>query len=633
MKMYLHHLFIRSKSYVASQRMNAYNQKAKHRVNRTTITFYGFICLIMTTACLGQQPADEASTTSPLPSWEGVWVAERQFGPLFRGPLTLQRSEAHWVARLQGEIATAERKELDNGIVHWSFAFSDQGRFEGQQPKQGAPIDGHWFQPPGIMANFSAATPVRLIAHEHEAFSGEVTPLKQQVSLNIVLIANDSESGSEDNQYRTFLRNPERNLGLYFRIESATVEGDEIRFANGDSEVIAVGNIREPGERFSMLFPRFGEYLDFTRRSRQEAPGYYSRRSPSNQSVLLQPVQVNDGWSTARAAEAGLDEGPLLELVNLIAASKAPDVGYPYIHSLLVAHKGKLVMEEYFHGYDQDTPHDFRSASKTLTSALLGAAIYQGVLADVEQPVYPMFGGVDAFANPDPRKERMTARHLVSMTSGFDCDDSDNNTPGNEDTMQNQNVQSDWYRYTLDLPMVREPGEQGVYCTAGINLIGGLISKTTGMSLPRFFHESFAKPLSIPYYQMNLTPDNRAYMGGGLRLRPRDFLKLGQLYLNGGVWNGQRIVSEDWVRESTAPHTSINQKDDYGFAWWRQSLDVEGKNIETYMAVGNGGQMMVVVPALDLIVLLNAGNYGDGLFGFLTRRMKSTFIPAVMASE
>lgn len=207
-------------------------------------------------------------------------------------------------------------------------------------------------------------------------------------------------------------------------------------------------------------------------------------------------------------------------------------------------------MEEYFHGYHREMTHDSRSAGKSLTSALLGIAIRKGALASVDQLLYPLFGGVEAFANPDPRKARMTVRHLITMSSGFDCDDDDYETPGNEDTMQSQTEQPDWYRYTLDLPMVREPGAAGVYCTAGINLIGGVLRNVTGTSLPRFFHEEFAAPLDISYYQMNLSPTYTGYMGGGIRLLPRDFLKLGQLYLDGGVWNGRRIVSEEWVRGS-----------------------------------------------------------------------------------
>lgn len=594
------------------------------------------ICLISGSGCAESQSArEQPSAVSPPPNWEGLWVAERSFGPQFQGPVTLHRSGEDWIARLQGETVTVDRSLEKDGSVNWSFDFIDRGRFLGQQVSAGTAIDGHWLQPPGMVQGYPFATPVRLEPADSNAFGGEIVPFPQEVSLNIPLIADGAISEPGTTKYRTFLRNPQRNLGVFFRIETATVDGDEIRFANRDGEVMAVGQSIEPGERFTLLFPRFGETLDFTRRSRQNAPGFYPRRSPESPATLPQPAEIGDGWPTAAPRQAGLDERPLASLVGSIAAFEPNELRQPYIHGLLVAHRGKLVVEEYFHGYHREMPHDSRSAGKSLTSALLGIAIHKGAVASVDQPVYSLFGGMEAFANPDPRKERMTLRHLVTMSPGFDCDDGNYDNPGNEDTMQSQDEQPDWYRYALDLPMVREPGEAGIYCTAGMNLIGGAIRQATGISLMRFFQEEFAKPLDISYYQMNLSPTYEAYMGGGIRLRPRDFLKLGQLYLDGGVWNGQRIVSEEWVRESAASHASLNVNDDYGFAWWRQTYEVSGRSIDTYYASGNGGQLLFVVPELDLVVLIQAGNYSDGRTRneFRDRFMRESILPAALAGE
>lgn len=201
--------------------------------------------------------------------------------------------------------------------------------------------------------------------------------------------------------------------------------------------------------------------------------------------------------------------------------------------------------------------------------------------------------------------------------------------------MQSQEAQPDWYRYTLDLPMRAEPGAADIYCSAGMNLLGGAISKAAGQSLPAFFDEQIAAPLQMGHYQMNLSPTEHGYMGGGIRLRPRDFLKLGQTYLDGGTWNGQRIVSEDWVRASAAAHSSINTEDDYGYAWWRRSFQVEDRAIASYHAAGNGGQMLFVVPELELVVLFNAGNYNDGRTRgtFRDRYMQGAILPAAIAAE
>ncbi|MEM8771520.1 MAG: serine hydrolase [Pseudomonadota bacterium] len=545
-------------------------------------------------------------------TWEGVWVADRTYGPDLKGPVTLHRSGEDWIASIQGESASVEQRVEDDGARRWAFSILDQGYFIGYQSNAGEAITGHWFQPPGAIQYSPYASPVRLTPSGNSAFSGEIRPFPQTLSLNISMVPEGTPSADGATRYRTFLRNPERNIGVFFRIASATVERNEIQFKNADGEMLIVGNSVVPGERFSLRLRQNGDVFDFTRRSREDAPGFYPRRSTEPPSTLLRPVEADDGWRTASLADAGLDESLLTELIGELAAFEPTELRQPYIHGLLIAHRGKLVVEEYFHGFHRDTPHDSRSAGKSIASALLGVALEQGLISSVDEPVYPLFGGSDAFANPDPRKEQMTLRHLVTMSPGFDCDDNDFDTPGNEDTMQSQSEQPDWYRYTLDLPMVATPGESDAYCTAGINLIGGALKAKTGMSLPRFFHERFAEPLNISHYYMNLSPTYDGYMGGGIRLRPRDFMKLGQLYLDGGVWNGQRLVSEDWVKASAAAHSSMNEKDDYGFAWWRQAYEVNGRTIDTYFASGNGGQMTFVVPELELVVQINAGNYSDG---------------------
>ncbi|MEL7482522.1 MAG: serine hydrolase, partial [Pseudomonadota bacterium] len=424
-------------------------------------------------------------------------------------------------------------------------------------------------------------------------------------------------------------------LGVFFRIDSARVSGDEIHFTDPNGDQIATGHSVEPGARFRLVFSRSGDMLDFTRGSRETAPGFYPRRSADAPTGLVRPAEDGDGWPTRTPAETGLDEGLLTKLIGEIATFEPTALRQPYIHSVLIAHQGQLVVEEYFHGFHKDMPHDSRSAGKTIGSVLLGIAIEQGFISSVDAPVYPYFGGVDRFANPDPRKERLTLRHLVTMSQGFDCNDEDYDTPGNEDVMQSQTEQTDWYRYILDLAMVGEPGETDIYCSGGINLIGGVVQEASGMSLPRFFHETFAVPLGITHYHMNLSPTHEGYLGGGIRLRPRDFLKLGQVYLDGGVWKGQRLVAEDWVEASFAAQASLNAPDDYGFAWWRRTFEVSGQNIETYYASGNGGQLLFVVPALDLVVQINGGNYSDGRTrnAFRDRFMREFILPAAMTEK
>jgi len=579
--------------------------------------------IVAAPSCAQEANISGPTATSDAAEWEGVWVAERRYGPNLKGPVTLHSSGEGWTARIQGESVSVEQSVEEDGTRRWTFSVLDQGYFVGHQKAAGEVITGHWFQPPGATQQNPFASPVRLKPDGGGSFLGTIRPFPQTLSLNIPLIP----EGNDSTHYRSFLRNPERNIGVFFPIVSATVDGDEIQFKNAEGDVQFVGKSVVPGERFSLQLRRRGDVFDFTRRSRQEALAFYPRRSAEPTSDLLRPAEVDDGWQTASPAEARLDQELLENLINEIAAFEPTELRQPYIHSILIARRGKLVIEEYFHGFHRDTPHDSRSA--------VGIALEQGLVSSIDEPVYPLFGGVDAFANPDPRKEQMSLRHLVTMSPGFDCNDNDYDTPGNEDVMQSQSEQPDWYRYTLDLPMVAEPGDSDAYCTAGINLIGGALKAKTGMSLPRFFHESFAVPLNVSHYHMNLSPTYDGYMGGGIRLRPRDFLKMGQLYLDGGVWNGQRIISEDWVRGSAGPQASINRSDDYGFAWWRSTYEVNGRAIETYSAAGNGGQNLFVVPELDLVVMINAGNYSDGrtVVRFRDRFMQDFILLAALNEE
>src|SRR5712691_8538609 len=237
------------------------------------------------------------------------------------------------------------------------------------------------------------------------------------------------------------------------------------------------------------------------------------------------------------------------------------------IHAMLIARHGKLVVEEYFHGFHRDKLHDTRSAAKSLTSTLIGAAIEERAPLDVSSPVYKIMNGGAFPQGLEPRKQSMTVEHLLTMSSVFDCDDHDDASPGKEDTMQEQKAQPDWYKYTLDLPMVRAPGEKAVYCSADMNLLGGVLSRATGQPLTELFHNLIANPPQIKRYSMNLTPTGDAYMGGGIYFLPRDFMKLGQLLLNGGKWNGTTVLSKEWARRATAPLFELRGVH-YGYAWW-----------------------------------------------------------------
>jgi CubicO group peptidase (beta-lactamase class C family) len=253
--------------------------------------------------------------------------------------------------------------------------------------------------------------------------------------------------------------------------------------------------------------------------------------------------------------------------------------------------------------------------------------------------VYAALARRGPFANPDPRKDQITLAHLLTHTSGLACDDNDDASPGNEGTMQSQRAQPDWWKYTLDLPIAHEPGTRYAYCSAGSNLVGAVLTTASGTWLPALFDRLLAQPLGFQRYHWNLMPSGDGYLGGGVSMRPRDLLKIGQLYLDGGRWHGLRLVDSSWVRISTAAHARISPattgldsssfgnfygEAEEGYGWHLSTLRSGGREHPEYAATGNGGQLLIVVPDLDLTVVFTAGNYGQG--GVWTR-FRSQIVP------
>jgi CubicO group peptidase (beta-lactamase class C family) len=414
-----------------------------------------------------------------------------------------------------------------------------------------------------------------------------------------------------------FVSDPEFN---WFRRRAyvVTVANDRIEFRNpqraGD---VMVGAWDRAADRLDLPLLSALPSVVLTRRAATDAAGFFPRAGGDTAYRYAPPVAANDGWPVATLSEVGLDRRPLAELIDQILTANPGDNPLD-IHSLLIARHGKLVLEEYFYGSGRDEPHDMRSASKTFTGVLAGTALDHGAAIGPDTPVYEQFADLRPFQRWDDRKSRMTLGDLMTMTSGLACNDNDDASPGNEDTMQGQSSEPNWYKYTLGLPMAGDPGgRHAVYCSAGVNLAAGVVARVTRSWLPDLFDANVARPLGFGTYHINLMPTGEAYSGGGLRLRPRDELKLGQLYLGGGVWNGHRIVSADWVAQSIASHTEFDPQTDYdapheyGFGWHINHLRAGGRDYRVYSAGGNGGQIIMVIPDLDMVVGFNGGSYAE----------------------
>ena len=287
-----------------------------------------------------------------------------------------------------------------------------------------------------------------------------------------------------------------------------------------------------------------------------------------------------EGWRSTAPEQQGIDSQKLAEALDGIRQRNMN------IHSLLIVRNGFVVLDAYFYPYDEKDLHDIASVTKSLTSALVGIAIGQGKIKAVNQPLLQFFPG-RSIANQEPRKERLTLEHLLSMTSGLDC----KFQPG-ELTLRQMKQSQDWTQFMLDLPMAADPGSKFVYCSGGTHLLSAIISQTTGQNELEFARQTLFNPLGITEVLWPSDPQGINHGWGDLRMHPRDLAKLGLLWLNRGVWEGKSIVPASWVDESTRVHAKTSMDSDYGYGWWVKTHDLPF----AYEAVGRGGQRVTVVP-------------------------------------
>lgn len=311
------------------------------------------------------------------------------------------------------------------------------------------------------------------------------------------------------------------------------------------------------------------------------------------------PTRIGDGWEVSSLTDQGIDPAPITKMIKKIKHNH-----YTGISSVVIAHEGVLVLDEYFGEGEQDAMHSMRSASKTITSALIGIAIDQKFIATVNAPLLPYFPEYQGkISNWDERKNNITLAHILSMTSGIQ---------GNENEMYPTN---DWIKFYLDQPLVNTPGEVFSYATSGVVTLGDVISRTSGLGIPAFTNRFLFNPLGITEYFWPITnskgSQGLAMTGGGVKLKSRDMAKFGQLYLNKGVWKGNQVISELWINSSTKKHsTSDLYGEDFGYIWRMISRTILGRKIHSFEAWGNGGQFIIVFPSLELVTVFTGENYG-----------------------
>ncbi len=296
------------------------------------------------------------------------------------------------------------------------------------------------------------------------------------------------------------------------------------------------------------------------------------------------------------------------------------------IHSVLVARKGRLVFERYFGGPDEvpglffgrrvtnvvfnaETLHDMKSVSKSVASLALGIAIDRGLIRSVNEPIFSFFPELADLRTPE--KDRILLMHALSMTMGLAWVEATPATGDDDNDEARMNRAQDPCRYILGSLAVRAPaGQEFFYNTGALALVSAIVHKATGRPLDEFAKEALFEPMGITGVEWIRRKGNTD-AGGGLRLRPRDMAKIGQLVLDGGRWNDRQIVSKDWIETSTTSKIKATDDQYYGYLWWLGRARSSAGVVDWIGALGRGGQSIRVVPERNLVVAVTAGYYQD----------------------
>lgn len=307
-------------------------------------------------------------------------------------------------------------------------------------------------------------------------------------------------------------------------------------------------------------------------------------------------------WSPVKAADSGIDAPALESIYSDMAQEPNHD-----LTGIVVVRNGYLVSERYFNGDSADSLHDIRSATKSLTSLLMGIAIQKGLVHSVDDSISLYLPGL-----PKDGKEKITIRDLLNMRSGLDADDEDPVSPGNENTLDQS---SDWIRTVYSVPMKRDPGTQYLYCSINAFLAGAIVENVSHMPLDQFAKTNLFEPLRIQKYSWRHVPIDRTTGQGNLSITTRDEAAIGQLMLDDGVVNGRRILTHDWVAKSLASQVAISDSDPYadfyGYMWYTKAEPVGDHKVEVHFASGNGGNKIYIVPSLDMVVAITSSAYGQ----------------------
>lgn len=321
-------------------------------------------------------------------------------------------------------------------------------------------------------------------------------------------------------------------------------------------------------------------------------------------------------WKTTTPEEQGMDSGKLLEMLKILHDSDF------HVDSVTIVRNGYIVLDSYFYPFPENTKHNLYSCSKSVMSILIGIAIEENWIKDVEQPVLSFFPG-KAIANMDEDKKQMTLENLLTMTTGMACEDSyRHGRRGLYEMMRS----SDWAQHVLDLKMMEPPGEVFEYCNGATYLLSVILQKASGKKALDFARQHLFSPLGITeaYWETNSQGFDLGF--AYLRLTPRDMAKIGWLFLNRGKWENRQVVPADWVRESTRRQINAGTLTEYyGYQWWVEK--------DFYAAIGWGGQLILVAPEKSIVAVFTGASPGGDHIMAVQNFFRSHILAGSMSRE
>ena len=400
---------------------------------------------------------------------------------------------------------------------------------------------------------------------------------------------------------------------------SASITDGDGQILNAPERTDAAGNLE--------IEWQMGDELDHSLRvSISEDPtSSVTVRATAN--YLYQPPEaIADGWAAGTMDIIYPDRQLLLDAVDDIRSGV-----YPEIHSMLVVRDAHLILETYFPGHDsqgnfidfnRSTRHEVQSASKSFRSAMVGIAIDKGFIADVNETLFSAFPTYSSMS--DSAKDNITLENVLTMSSGLDWDESGAAAGGTDNNLSQMYMlpATQWAGYVLGRPLAFEPGSRFVYNTGASILLNQIVMNKSELAMDIFvrrYYSSLVESSSVPGIGYPLAAS----------ITPRDMAKLGQVYLDGGRWKNEQIVSEDWVTRSCERKFQVSTAAGYGYQWWLRTFRVGTDSYESCYAAGNGGQYIFVIKDLDLVIVFTGGNFGSSTASQVFGIIEQNIIPAI----